>query len=187
MNNVLSFAAVPTVLDKGAEFYKNYGMGRSRGTMPFQLAGNIKHGGLVEKAFGITIRQAIEDFGGGTMSGRPIRSVQVGGPLGAYFPESLLDTPLDYEAMAAQKGMLGHGGIVVFDDSVDMAQQARFAFEFCAVGILWQVHTLPHRLDPWRRSDRSHPGRPGDEPRISPYWTTFAPRCWTDRCARWVA
>ena len=133
VNNVLSFAAVPTVLDKGAEFYKNYGMGRSRGTMPFQLAGNIKHGGLVEKAFGITIRQAIEDFGGGTMSGRPIRSVQVGGPLGAYFPEGLLDTPLDYEAMAAQKGMLGHGGIVVFDDSVDMAQQARFAFEFCAV------------------------------------------------------
>lgn len=133
VNNVLSFAAVPTVLDKGAEFYKNYGMGRSRGTMPFQLAGNIKYGGLVEKAFGLTIRQAIEDFGGGTMSGRPIRSVQVGGPLGAYFPDNLLDTPLDYEAMAAQKGMLGHGGVVVFDDSVDMAQQARFAFEFCAV------------------------------------------------------
>jgi formate dehydrogenase iron-sulfur subunit len=133
VNNVLSFAAVPTILDKGAEFYKNYGVGRSRGTMPLQLAGNIKHGGLVEKAFGITIRQAIEDFGGGTMSGRPIRSVQVGGPLGAYFPDSLLDTPLDYEAMAAQKGMLGHGGIVVFDDTVDMAQQARFAFEFCAV------------------------------------------------------
>jgi formate dehydrogenase iron-sulfur subunit len=132
VNNLLSFAAVPTILDKGAEFYKNYGVGRSRGTMPFQLAGNIKRGGLVEKAFGITIRQAIEDFGGGTATGRPIRSVQVGGPLGAYFPEHLLDTPLDYEAMAAQKGMLGHGGIVVFDDSVDMAQQARFAFEFCA-------------------------------------------------------
>mgnify|MGYP001097843518 CR=1 FL=1 len=132
VNNLLSFAAVPTILDKGAEFYKNYGVGRSRGTMPFQLAGNIKRGGLVEKAFGITIRQAIEDFGGGTATGRPIRSVQIGGPLGAYFPEHLLDTPLDYEAMAAQKGMLGHGGIVVFDDSVDMAQQARFAFEFCA-------------------------------------------------------
>ncbi len=133
VNNVLSFAAVPTVLDKGAAFYKNFGMGRSRGTMPFQLAGNIKHGGLVEKAFGLTLRQAIEDFGGGTANGRPIRAVQVGGPLGAYFPAHLLDTPLDYEAMAAQKGMLGHGGIVVFDDSVDMAQQARFAFEFCAV------------------------------------------------------
>ncbi len=133
VNNVLSFAAVPTVLDQGAGFYKNYGMGRSRGTMPFQLAGNIKRGGLVEKAFGLTIRQAIEDFGGGTANGRPIRAVQVGGPLGAYFPADLLDTPLDYEAMAAQKGMLGHGGIVVFDDSVDMAQQARFAFEFCAV------------------------------------------------------
>jgi formate dehydrogenase iron-sulfur subunit len=133
VNNVLSFAAVPTVLDKGAAFYKNYGMGRSRGTMPFQLAGNVKQGGLVEKAFGLTIRQAIEDFGGGTANGRPVRAVQVGGPLGAYFPAQLLDTPLDYEAMAAQKGMLGHGGIVVFDDSVDMAQQARFAFEFCAV------------------------------------------------------
>ena len=133
VNNLLSFAAVPTILDKGAAFYKNFGVGRSRGTMPLQLAGNIKHGGLVEKAFGLTLREVIEGFGGGTATGRPIRSVQVGGPLGAYFPESLLDTPLDYEAMAAQKGMLGHGGIVVFDDSVDMAQQARFAFEFCAV------------------------------------------------------
>jgi formate dehydrogenase iron-sulfur subunit len=132
INNVLSFAAVPTILDKGAAFYKDYGMGRSRGTMPLQLAGNIKRGGLVEKAFGLTLRQVIDEFGGGTASGRPIRAVQVGGPLGAYFPASLLDTPIDYEAMAAKKGMLGHGGIVVFDDSVDMAQQARFAFEFCA-------------------------------------------------------
>ncbi|MEZ5831120.1 MAG: NADH-quinone oxidoreductase subunit NuoF [Dongiaceae bacterium] len=132
INNVLSFAAVPTILDKGAAFYKDYGMGRSRGTMPLQLAGNIKYGGLVEKAFGLTLRQVIEEFGGGTATGRPIRAVQVGGPLGAYFPASLLDTPIDYEAMAAQKGMLGHGGIVLFDDSVDMAQQARFAFEFCA-------------------------------------------------------
>ncbi|MGH6893439.1 MAG: complex I 51 kDa subunit family protein, partial [Dongiaceae bacterium] len=132
INNVLSFAAVPTILDKGAAFYKDYGVGRSRGTITLQLAGNIKRGGLVEKAFGLTLRRAIEDFGGGTASGRPLRSVQVGGPLGAYFPASLLDTPIDYEAIAAQRGMLGHGGIVVFDDSVDMAQQARFAFEFCA-------------------------------------------------------
>jgi formate dehydrogenase iron-sulfur subunit len=133
INNVLSFAAVPTILDKGAGFYRDYGMGRSRGTMPLQLAGNIRFGGLVEKAFGLTLRQVIEGFGGGTASGRQIRAVQVGGPLGAYFPASLLDTPIDYEAMAAQKGMLGHGGIVVFDDSVDMAKQARFAMEFCAV------------------------------------------------------
>jgi formate dehydrogenase iron-sulfur subunit len=133
INNVLSLAAVPTILDKGAAFYQNFGMGRSRGTMPLQLAGNIKYGGLVEKAFGITLRQAIHDFGGGTASGRPLRAVQVGGPLGAYFPDSLLDTPLDYEAMAAAKGMLGHGGIVVFDDSVDLLAQARFAMEFCAV------------------------------------------------------
>ena len=108
-------------------------MGRSRGTLTIQLAGNIKHGGLVEKAFGLTLREAIYDFGGGTATGRPLRAVQVGGPLGAYFPESLLDTPLDYEAFAAQKGMLGHGGIVVFDDTVDLAQQARFAMEFCAI------------------------------------------------------
>ncbi len=133
VNNVLSLAAVPTILDKGAEFYKNFGMGRSRGTLPIQLAGNVKRGGLVEKAFGLTLRQAIYDFGGGTYSGRPLRAVQVGGPLGAYFPEALLDTPLDYEAFAAQKGMLGHGGVVVFDDTVDLAQQARFAMEFCAI------------------------------------------------------
>jgi formate dehydrogenase iron-sulfur subunit len=131
INNVLSFAAVPHILADGAQTYADYGMGRSRGTLPFQLAGNIKFGGLVEKAFGLTLHEAIYDFGGGTQSGRPVRAVQVGGPLGAYFPASLLDTPLDYEAIAAKKGMLGHGGIVVFDDTVDLAEQARFAFEFC--------------------------------------------------------
>ena len=133
VNNVISLATVPIILDKGAEFYKNFGMGRSRGTLTIQLAGNIKFGGLVEKAFGITLREAIYDFGGGTFSGRPFRAVQVGGPLGAYFPESLLDTPLDYEAFAAKKGLVGHGGIVVFDDTVDLARQARFAMEFCAI------------------------------------------------------
>ena len=133
VNNVLSFAAVPTILDHGAAFYRNYGMGRSRGSMPFQLAGNVKHGGLVEKAMGLSIRDLVQGFGGGTASGRPLRAVQVGGPLGAYFPDALLDTPLDYEAMAAAGGMLGHGGVVVFDDSVDLAAQARFAMEFCAI------------------------------------------------------
>jgi formate dehydrogenase iron-sulfur subunit len=133
VNNVLSLAAVPLILDRGGAFYANYGMGRSRGTMPFQLAGNVRRGGLIEKAFGLTLREAIFDYGGGTASGRPFRAVQVGGPLGAYFPESLLDTPLDYEAFAERKGLLGHGGIVVFDDTVDLARQARFAMEFCAV------------------------------------------------------
>jgi formate dehydrogenase iron-sulfur subunit len=132
INNVLSFASVPWILDHGAKAYAEYGVGRSLGSQPFQLAGNIRYGGLVELAFGATIRELVEGFGGGTRSGRPIRAVQVGGPLGAYFPERLLDTPLDYESMTAAKGMLGHGGIVVFDDSVDMARQARFAFEFCA-------------------------------------------------------
>ncbi len=133
INNVLSFASCPWILEHGAAAYAAYGVGRSLGSQPFQLAGNIKRGGLVELAFGATIRRLVEDFGGGTRSGRPIRAVQVGGPLGAYFPESLLDTPLGYEEMAAAKGMLGHGGIVVFDDTVDMAKQARFAFAFCAV------------------------------------------------------
>ena len=133
INNVLSFAACPWILTHGAKAYADYGLGRSKGTQPFQLAGNIKRGGLVELALGVTIRQLVEDFGGGTHSGRPLRAAQVGGPLGAYFPDSLLDTPLGYEEMLAVKGMLGHGGIVVFDDTVDLAKQARFAMEFCAI------------------------------------------------------
>jgi formate dehydrogenase iron-sulfur subunit len=133
INNVITFASVPIILDRGAQYYQNFGMGRSRGTLPMQLAGNIKHGGLVEIAFGMTLRQLMYDFGGGSLSGRPIRAVQVGGPLGAYLPESQFDTPLDYEAFTAIKGMLGHGGIVVFDDTVDMAAQARYAMEFCAI------------------------------------------------------
>jgi len=133
INNVISLASVPIVLDRGAAFYRDFGMGRSRGTLPIQLAGNIKHGGLVEKAFGVTLRELISEYGGGTATGRPLRAVQVGGPLGAYFPEGLLHLPLDYEAFAAEKGMVGHGGIVVFDDSVDLARQARFAMEFCAI------------------------------------------------------
>ena len=132
VNNVLSLATVPWILAHGAQAYTDFGVGRSRGTLPIQLAGNVKRGGLIEKAFGVSLRQIIETYGGGTASSRPFRAVQVGGPLGAYFPEALLDTPLDYEAMAAQQGLLGHGGIVVFDDRVDLARQARFAFEFCA-------------------------------------------------------
>ncbi len=131
VNNVLSLATVPWIMANGAEAYADFGMGRSRGTLPFQLAGNVKRGGLIETAFGLTLREVVEDFGGGTRSGRPFRAVQVGGPLGAYFPESLLDTPLDYEAFAALGGLLGHGGIVVFDDTIHLAEQARFAFEFC--------------------------------------------------------
>ena len=132
INNVLSFASTPWILEHGAGAYARYGVGRSLGSQPFQLAGNIRYGGLVELAFGITLRDLVEGFGGGTKTGRPIRAVQVGGPLGAYLPAKLLDTPLDYESMAAANGLLGHGGVVVFDDSVDMARQARFAFEFCA-------------------------------------------------------
>jgi formate dehydrogenase iron-sulfur subunit len=133
INNVISFASVPIILDRGAEYYRDYGMGRSRGTLPIQLAGNIKHGGLVEKAFGVTLKELLYDFGGGSFSGRPIRAVQVGGPLGAFIPPSQFDMPLDYEAYAATNAMVGHGGIVAFDDTVDMAVMARYAMEFCAI------------------------------------------------------
>jgi len=133
VNNVLSLAAVTTVLAHGADYYRDYGSGRSRGTLTVQLAGNIRRGGLVEIPFGKSLRELVEEFGGGTASGRPVRVIQVGGPLGAYLPESQWDTPLDYESFADADAMLGHGGVVVFDDSVDMLQQARFAMEFCAL------------------------------------------------------
>jgi formate dehydrogenase iron-sulfur subunit len=133
INNVLSLATVPVILDKGAQYYQDYGMGRSRGTLPVQLAGNIKHGGLIELAFGVTLREILYDYGGGSASGRPIKAVQVGGPLGAYLPASQWDTPLDYEAFASLWAVLGHGGIVVHDDSADMAKLARYAMEFCAI------------------------------------------------------
>ncbi|MBC7833109.1 MAG: NADH-quinone oxidoreductase subunit NuoF [Hyphomicrobium sp.] len=133
INNVLSLASVPIILDKGGEYYRDFGVGKSRGTLAFQLAGNIKQGGLVEKAFGVTARQLIEDYGGGTLSGRPLRAVQFGGPLGAYLPNDKLDTQMDYEAFVKVDAMVGHGGIVVFDDTVDMAQMARFAMEFCVI------------------------------------------------------
>ena len=133
INNVVTLASVPIILDKGAAHYRDFGMGRSRGTLPFQLAGNLKHTGLVEKAFGVTLKELLEDFGGGSATGRPMKTVQLGGPLGAYIPPSRYDTPMDYEAFAAIGGMIGHGGLVAFDDSVDMAAQARYAMEFCAI------------------------------------------------------
>lgn len=133
INNVLTLAAVPWILANGADAYAAFGMGRSKGTMPIQLAGNIRHGGLFETAFGVTLGELVETIGGGTASGRPVRAVQVGGPLGAYHPPSQFDLPFDYEAFAAADGLIGHGGLVVFDDSVDMAKQARFALEFCAI------------------------------------------------------
>jgi formate dehydrogenase iron-sulfur subunit len=133
INNVLTLAAVPWIMANGAEAYASFGLGRSKGTMPIQLAGNIKHGGLFETAFGVTLGELVNDIGGGTASGRPVRAVQVGGPLGAYHPPSQFDLPFDYEAFAAADGLIGHGGIVVFDESVNMAKQARFAMEFCAI------------------------------------------------------
>ncbi len=132
VNNVLTLAAVSTVLARGARYYGDFGSGRSRGTLTLQLAGNVRRGGLVEIPFGATLRQVVDDFGGGTASGRPLRAIQVGGPLGAYLPQSQWDTPLDYESFAQIGAMLGHGGVVVFDDTVNMGAQARFAMAFCA-------------------------------------------------------
>ena len=133
MNNVLSLGTIPAILKDGAAAYAALGTDRSRGTQVFQLAGNIARGGIFETAFGITLGELVNDLGGATENGRPIRAVQVGGPLGAYLPTSKFDLPMDYEAFAAADAMVGHGGIVVFDDTVDMAAQARFAMEFCAI------------------------------------------------------
>jgi formate dehydrogenase iron-sulfur subunit len=133
VNNVVTLATVPVVLARGAQFYREFGMGRSRGTIPLQLAGNVRRGGLVERAFGLTVNELVHDYGGGSATGRPVRAVQIGGPLGAYLPPADFDTPLDYEALAAKNALLGHGGVVVFDDRVDMARMARYALEFCAV------------------------------------------------------
>lgn len=133
INNVLTLAAVPWIMTHGAEAYAAFGMGQSKGTMPIQLAGNIKHSGLFEVAFGITLGELIYDIGGGTASGRPVRAVQVGGPLGAYLPPEQFDLPFDYEAFTAADALIGHAGITVFDDTVDMARMARFAMAFCAI------------------------------------------------------
>jgi formate dehydrogenase iron-sulfur subunit len=133
VNNVITLASIPGIVELGGKAYNEYGVGRSRGTIPLQLAGNVKRPGLFELPFGLTLRELIDDFGGGTASGRPLRAVQVGGPLGAYFPDSMLDLAIDYEAIAGVGGLLGHGGVVVFDDTADLAQMARYAMEFCAL------------------------------------------------------
>ncbi len=133
VNNVISLASIPVIFDKGAAYYRDFGLGRSRGTIPLQIAGNVRRGGLFEIAFGMSLGQIVDDIAGGTATGRPVKAVQVGGPLGAYFPRALFDTPFCYEEFAGAEGLVGHAGIVVFDDSADMLKQARFAMEFCAI------------------------------------------------------
>ena len=133
VNNVISLATIPIIMDKGSAFYANFGMGRSKGTLPIQLAGNLRNTGLIEKAFGVTLRELLYDFGGGSATGKPIKAVQVGGPLGAFLPEAQFDTPLDYEKFSAINAVVGHGGIVAFDETVDMSKLARYSFEFCAI------------------------------------------------------
>lgn len=133
VNNVISLATIPVIFEKGAAYYRDFGLGRSRGTIPLQIAGNVKHGGLFEVAFGMSLGEIVDGIAGGTASGRPVKAVQVGGPLGAYFPRALFDTAFCYEEFAGAEGLVGHAGIVVFDDTVDMLRQARFAMEFCAI------------------------------------------------------
>ncbi|MCG5480194.1 formate dehydrogenase beta subunit [Sinorhizobium alkalisoli] len=162
INNVISLASVPVILDKGAAYYRDFGMGRSRGTIPIQIAGNVKHGGLFEIGFGLTLGEIVDDIAGGTASGRPVKAVQVGGPLGAYFPRALFDTPFDYEAFAAKDGLIGHAGIVVFDDTADMLKQARFAMEFCAVESCGKC--TPCRLGSTRGVEVADKIRDGVEP-----------------------
>ena len=192
INNVISFASVPIMLDRGAEFYRDYGMGRSRGTLPIQLAGNIKHGGLVEKAFGVTLRELLYDYGGGSRSGRPIRTVQVGGPLGAFIPESQFDLPLDYEAFAAKKrhgGPRRHRGV---RRHRGYGRHGALRHGVLRDRIVRQVHAVPDRLDPRGRGDgpgHRRPGRAAIRPR-----RRRAPRCsrtcatpWSPaRSARWA-
>ncbi|OHV83444.1 NADH-quinone oxidoreductase subunit NuoF [Ensifer sp. LCM 4579] len=162
INNVISLASVPVILDKGATYYRDFGMGRSRGTIPIQIAGNVRHGGLYEIGFGLTLGEIVDDIAGGTASGRPVKAVQVGGPLGAYFPRALFDTPFDYEAFAAKDGLIGHAGIVVFDDTADMLKQARFAMEFCAVESCGKC--TPCRLGSTRGVEVADKIRDGIEP-----------------------
>ena len=132
VHNVITLCAVPAILEHGGAAYAELGVGRSTGTMTFQLAGNVERGGLIELPFGVSLRELIEDWGGGTRTGRDVGAVQVGGPLGAYLSGAQLDTPMTYEALAAIGAGVGHGGIVVFDDTVDLVRQAHFAFAFCA-------------------------------------------------------
>jgi len=167
VNNVVSLASIPYILANGPQAYRDFGTGRSRGTLTVQLAGNIRRGGLVEIPFGATLREVLEDFGGGTQSGRPIKAVQAGGPLGAYIPEQHFDTPLDYEAFKEIGAMLGHGGLVVFDDQANLGHMARFAMEFCAVESCGKC--TPCRIGSVRGVeviDKIHSGEQADDYRI---------------------
>ena len=167
INNVISLASVPIILDKGAAYYKDFGMGRSRGTIPIQIAGNVKYGGLFETAFGLTLGEIVDEIGGGTATGRPVKAVQVGGPLGAYFPRALFDTPFDYEAFAAKDGLIGHAGIVGVRRHRRHAEAGALRHGILRHRKLRQVHALPHRLDARRRDDRQDRRRASSRRRTS--------------------
>ncbi len=133
VNNVLSLASIPTIIANGGEAYNSLGFERSRGTMPVQVGGNVARGGLFEVEFGTTIGDIINKLCGGTRTGKPVKAMQIGGPLGAYFGPEAFDMPLDYETFAAADGLIGHAGITIFDEDSNLAKMARFAMEFCAI------------------------------------------------------
>jgi len=183
VNNVLSLATIPVIFEKGADHYAGFGLGRSRGTMPIQIAGNVRHGGLFETAFGMPLGALVNDIAGGTASGRPVKAVQVGGPLGAYMAPDQFDTPFGYEDFDAEGGLIGHAGIVVFDDSADMGALARFAMEFCAVESCGKC--TPCRIGAVRGVETIDRIRGGDSARCR-CWRICARPCATDRSVRWA-
>ena len=154
VNNVVSLATIPIIMSKGAKYYADFGVGRSKGTLPIQLAGNLKKTGLIEKAFGISLRELLYDFGGGSATGKKIKAVQVGGPLGAFISEENFDIELDYEAYSKLNAVVGHGGIVAFDEDVNMAEMARYSFEFCAIESCGKCTPCRIGINPWHGSNR---------------------------------
>ncbi len=131
INNVESFASVPTILRKGADWYSSIGVGKSKGTKVFALAGRIVNTGLVEVPMGMTLREIIYDIGGGIPDGRPFKAVQTGGPSGGCIPAEHLDTPVSYETLIELGSFMGSGGMIVMDDTSCMVDVARYFMDFC--------------------------------------------------------
>ena len=131
INNVETFANIPTIIRRGSEWFSGIGTAQSKGTKVFALAGSINNTGLIEVPMGMTLREIVFDIGGGIPNGRSFKAVQTGGPSGGCVPESLLDTPVDYETLARLGSIMGSGGMIVMDDSSSMIDVARYFMEFC--------------------------------------------------------
>ncbi len=130
LNNVETWANIPTIINDGVECYRKLGTKDSPGTKVFALVGKVKNTGLVEIPMGLTLREIIYDIGGGTAKGRPFKAVQTGGPSGGCLPESMLDTPVDFDSLALVGSMMGSGGMIVMDDRTCMVEVARYFIDF---------------------------------------------------------